>query len=490
MTIADSVSEQARKRPDHPALIEGGRVVSYGELDELVRRTASHLAALDARPGDRIGLCLHDTIDHLAAMVAVVRMGGTIVPIDWRAKEAEKALLAARFDMKLIVAEPGLPPTGSSNVVELDEAWHRAVRDAARFEDVPIDADDPMIINLSSGTTAASKGAVATHRQYALRLEHYRANYGSFAGLRYLSVTPLCFSAGRNYSLAHLHHGGTAVIHPSIFTPAEYPELIAKHRITSAFVVPTVLRWLLDLPVRQEWLLPGVRCLISGADRILPEEKIAAAGRLCPNFFESYSTAMTGQLSCLHPADLPKRAASDGRINKTVEIEVVDPDDRPVPAGEAGRLRCRGACVSVAFYPSEAAMEGQGFRDGWFYTGDLARIDTEGYLYLTGREADLIVRRGVTLHPGEVEGVLREHPAVGEAVVVARPDGAGETSMVAVVVAKGTLDPADLRRFWRGRLTAYKQPDAVVVVDDLPRTSGGKIKRGEVARMVARTDAS
>jgi len=214
-----------------------------------------------------------------------------------------------------------------------------------------------------------------------------------------------------------------------------------------------------------------------------PEEKRAGARRITPNLFEIYGTVATGPISVLTPADMARHAESAGRPAKSFALEVVDEADHSLPPGTAGRLRVQGPALASGLHSSTTAASSESFRDGWYYTGDLVSLDAEGFLYFRGRVSDIIVRGGANVYPDEVEAVLAQHAAVAAVGVVGRASPKLGEEIVAFVVRRGAVDPSALIAHCRAKLAGYKTPAEILFVDDLPRTTFGKVDRKELATL-------
>ncbi|HKX10377.1 MAG TPA: AMP-binding protein, partial [Stellaceae bacterium] len=339
MNLADVIAHHAAARPEVVALLDGDRRLTYRELDVRIRQGAAQFRSLGIEPGDAVAICLKDTADHVIAFLAVARLGAVSVPIDWRAPPAERARVAQGFGAKLALTEAGRVagiPTRA-----LDTSWHAEVERRSVSQEFPADADAPLMIGLTSGTTGAVKGMLVTHRQMHARARPFD-DLLSDRPHRYLSASPLAFSAGRNYCLTHLIKGHTVIFHPSLFTAEEYVEAINRHRATVGFLVPTVVRWLLDLPRGNGPLLPKVEVLMCGGAPLRADEKRAMLAHITPNFYEFFGTIATGPISFLRPSEMTVNSESDGRPAAGWEVAIVDADDRPVEPGRTGRLRARG----------------------------------------------------------------------------------------------------------------------------------------------------
>jgi acyl-CoA synthetase (AMP-forming)/AMP-acid ligase II len=475
VNLAEVIARHQAARPDAVAMVDGDRRITYRELDRRIRLGGAALRSLGIGPGDAVAICLKDTADHVIAFLSAARLGAIAVPIDWRAPPAERARVAQGFGAKLALLEPGAGRIAGVTSRAVDASWQAEAEGQDGEQEFPSDADAPLMIGLTSGTTGAVKGMLVTHRQM-----HARAK--PFDGIlsdrphRYLSASPLAFSAGRNYCLTHIIKGHTVIFHPSLFTAEEYVEAINRNQATAGFVVPTVIRWLLDLPRESGPLLPRIEVLMCGGAPLHAEEKRATLSHVTPNFYEFYGTVATGPISFLRPSEMVEHAESAGRPATRWDLAIVDEADQPVVAGVTGRLRARGPALASGLVGASAG-DSEGFRNGWYYTGDLAAMSSDGFIHLKGRTTDVILRGGSNVHPDEIEGVLVEHPAVAEAAVVGRPSPQLGEEVVAFAVSLGTVEPEALIDHCRKRLTAFKVPCEIILVADLPRTAFGKVDR-------------
>jgi acyl-CoA synthetase (AMP-forming)/AMP-acid ligase II len=338
------------------------------------------------------------------------------------------------------------------------------------------------MLSLSSGTTSTARAAEITHDQAQAFCLGFRVGSGFHHRARYLSVLPLSFAAGRDRLLLYLTSGGTVVLAPPLLSPEEVVARIVGHDIAATVMVPHLLRRLLEIAPEDGLLLPGLEFFESTGDKLAGAEKLEIVRRLSPNLYESYANSAVGLISCLRPADLAAHPDSVGRTNPLLEVEIIDDADRPLPAGEVGALRCRGPSLTQSGDHID-------IRGGWLYPGDLGTIDGDGFLYLKGRATGLIKRRGTSIYPEEVESVLAAHPAVAEAAVVGRPAPDVGHDIVAYVATTGALSMAELRSYLIAELAGYKQPQEIVVLDRLPRTSSGKVNRGELTERAAKAGA-
>ncbi|MGH7124799.1 MAG: class I adenylate-forming enzyme family protein [Stellaceae bacterium] len=480
MNLAETISLHARSQPRIPALVDAGRTVDYAELDRLIRQGAAHLSSLGIGAGDAVAICLGDNAHHVIAFLSAARLGAVSVPIDWRAPPTERNRIAHSLDVKLALVDVGVPALADVPTRTVDARWYADADSRDASQEFPADPDAVLMIGLTSGTTGPAKGMLVTHRQMHARTIPFDAILPP-GPHRYLSASPLAFSAGRGYCLTHLVRGHTVVLHPPLFAADEYVEIANRSQATVGFVVPTTLRALLDLPAPAGPLLPGLGALICAGAPTHPEEKRAALERLTPHFHEIFGTVGTGPITVLKPRDIAEHAETAGRPHEIWRAEIVDEADRVLPAGAAGRLRVSGPGAASRLESGSVAA-GEAVRDGWYYTGDIAALDAEGFLRLKGRAGDMILRGGSNVYPDEVEAVLVEHAAVAEAAVFGRPSPQLGEEVVAVVVARGPITVDELIAHCRRRLSAYKVPAAIVFAAELPRTTFGKPDRKRLAR--------
>jgi acyl-CoA synthetase (AMP-forming)/AMP-acid ligase II len=458
----------ARNRPGKTAIIANGRHVSYASLDRMVDGAAHRLADEGVRAGMLVGVALRDHAEHLIALYALARLGAVILPMDCRWAFAEKAAMAEHFRPDRVLVEADDEPEARHRWTALEQGW---IRESDRpYHDAGITGEAPMVLSLSSGTTGIPKGPRATHRQFESRFMVYWINLGLNAQDTYVAVTPLYFGGGRAFCMAMLFVGATVSILSPRTRMAELVTHVREIGGTAIFLVPTMIRRLLNenLP---GLAFPTIRVLISSGSALHPEERLAIRRRLTPNLFEFYSSTEGGGVSVLSPADCDRHPDSVGRPAFRVEVEIVGEDHRPLPPDSVGRLRYRSPASARAYHGADG---GDAFRDGWFYPGDLARLDAEGFLYLHGRAKDIIIRGGVNIHPQDVERIVAAIPGVRDVAVAGAPSRELGEEVAAFVVADGVTAEA-VAAHCRACLAPYKVPTIIRFLPELPRNNGGKV---------------
>jgi len=472
--IAEVFDHHARTRPDVPAVTGHGGALSHADLARLIRQSADHLLSLGASMGGRVGVCLGDTAAHLVCLLALARIGAIAVPMDVRWSVEEKARMARALGVSLVLVEADDAAAGalagqSLSLAKLDDAWDDAVAALPGVSPIASEPDLPFIFALSSGTTSAPKGPLLSHSRMLHRFLNQYVTLTLNGRDRFLAATPLYFGATRAFCLSTLFAGGTVILAPPPLEPAELAGTVNEHSPTAAFLVPTQLRRLLQLDDGALAPFREIRVLISSGSALHPDEAAAVRGRICANLYDYYGTTEGGGISILGPEDrasaMTDGAPPPGLVGRPVfmvEVEIVDDEDRPLPAGEIGRVRYRGPGVAT---------------DDWFYPGDLGRIDPHGFLYLEGRAAETIIRGGVNIYPREIEEVLMKLDGVRDAAAIGWPSKEFGEEVAAFVVAADQVSDADLLACCRAGLARYKIPAAIFRRDSLPRTASGKLRR-------------
>lgn len=476
MNFVQNIGDVAARQPNHPALIEGHRVLTYGEMMGTVVAMAARLGSLGVAKGDVVGLLLRDNIDHILGVFAAGWLGAGSVSLDWRAKPNETRRALDQLGVRCVLLERPDPAFTKWNGLSLDALANTPVMRPAPAKPVPA-PNSPYLVLMTSGTTGEPHGIEVSHMDFIHRTQRSSPNYPVDASDRYLSVLPLCFSGGKNWLHVALFNGATAILHPTLFGAKDYVDAVRRHAITWGSLVPASARSLLnfsramdDGERRSAMLFPDFKLLTVGADVLTAAEKLASRERLTPNLYTNYSTTGTGQIAILKPWQMESHGASVGRLLNKVTVEIVDRDGQPLAVDCDGLIRCRAPGIRP-----EAADAKVGKSDGWYYTGETGRLDRDGFLYISGRVSDIIIRGGTNIVPAEIEATIADMEGVTDVAVVGKPSpNLGET-VVAFVVGNPELTADTVKRHCRSNLSAHKVPEQILFVDELPRTASGKI---------------
>src|SRR5579862_4463686 len=337
--ITDPIFDWAKERPDRPALHEGRRTLTYGELSSLVGKAAVHLHALGIRAGDRVALSLTNSIDHFVLLLGLLRLGTTTLelPYDMTAPPPE---ILAQFSIRTIVLEPGVSPPAGVAAMTLDPAgWRAALARAQGDHRHGGDGDDIHVMTLTSGTTGPRKPSLCSHRSHFARMaatvEPYRET-GAFSPERpaaFLATGSLGFATCFKRTICHLFFGGAVVILSEFRNAIDLVKAIAGWDDALVYLPPAVCRFLISCAPRAGFLLPNLRALIGGGGFLYPQEKLALLDRVTPNFYHSYGSAGFGTMAVQRPADIRAHPASIGKAPSAIDVQIVGADGTPLPTG-------------------------------------------------------------------------------------------------------------------------------------------------------------
>ncbi|MFF4037477.1 o-succinylbenzoate--CoA ligase [Streptomyces sp. NPDC001816] len=481
-------ARRARKTPHRTALVHGDRSTDYRTLHTRTTRLARALRARGVRRGDRVAYLGPNHPAYLETLFAAGLLGAVFVPLNTRLAGPELAYQLADSGARVLVHAPArtaLPDAPEVRTyVEVGAAYEELLASA---DDEPIDEpvtpDDTCIIMYTSGTTGRPKGAMLTHGNLTWNAINVLVDTDLTADERALVSAPLFHTAGLNMlTLPVLLKGGTCVLVES-FDPEATFDLVERHRITFMFGVPTMFDQIARHPRWPAADLSSLRILTCGGSPV-PTPLIAAYQERGLTFLQGYgmTEAAPGTLF-LDAEHAVSKAGSAGVPHFFSDVRVVRPDLTPVDVGETGEVVVRGPHVMSGYWglPEESAAS---FADGWFRSGDAARVDADGYVYIVDRTKDMIISGGENVYPAEIEDLLLAHPGIAECAVIGVPDDTwGEVPRAVVVPEAGVdLDPDEVLASLAGRLAKYKIPKSLVVADELPRTASGKLLKPRVRK--------
>jgi fatty-acyl-CoA synthase len=475
---------------DRPALLFKEHRWTYGELNEAAARLANGLADLGVLPGDRVALLGRNSVEWVVAYFAAAKAGAILVPVSYWYKSAELAHVLADSGARLLIASPdhaevvGAAREGLSSLecvvwiggeASADDAVYASlIAQSSDEEPAPkIAESDPHVILYTSGTTGVPKGAVLSHRAHVLHAATWAFETRAERDDVYLCTYPLFHTGGTDCGiLPPLYVGATVVVLPWPDADA-IVDAIERHRVTAFRAVPTIWKRLVARDDLERRDLSSLRRVIAGSDA-MPAELIAEIRRRFPQaaYLQNYGLTEAGPvLTYLRPEDPPSAYGSNGLPHPQAEVRIVSPNDEQLPTGVVGEIVARTEHLMNGYWnlPDRTA---ETLRGGWLHTGDLGYLDESGYLWVSGRQKDVIITGSEHVYPSEVEAVLRLHPAVDEVAVIGVPDPHWGESVCAVVIpAPGATPTADeLIAFVRARLADFKRPRYVVFTEELPRT--------------------
>jgi long-chain acyl-CoA synthetase len=518
-TVVDRLRERAASFPGRVAVVEGDRAFTYAELFDRVDRLGAALAALGVRKGDAVLAFLPNVHEAVELELAVLQSGIAWITLTARLTWAEVRGVVASCAPRLVVTDaegarkiaagsatlpleplPRLVITraggGASEPVAhgaLDyEALIRAHAPAAPTVDVG--PEDVARLRYTSGTTGSAKAAVLPHRVYHASLDNLLHE------LRPVTEND------RALHVAPLTHGSGALVYPTLFAGGENVLLehfdvrgvlsaIERHRITTMFTVPTMLSRLVASPELDSHDLSSLRALIYGGAPMPEAQAEVAVRKIGRALHQIYGmTEAPWPITLLGPSDhVPGGAKlrSVGKPTTVCELRIVGPEGAVLGRNDVGEIQVRGRNVMSGYHADDEGTRAV-LRGGWLSTGDVGKIDDEGYVFIVGRQKDVIISGGFNVYAAEVEAALSAHEGVLEAAVVGLPhDDWGELVAAFVVPKPGvTLTPSEIDALARSRLSGYKCPRRIDIVHDLPKNPTGKIQKSEVVRRLAHARGS
>ncbi len=502
MHAADLLTSRSRLTPDREALLEleSGRRFSYADLNARACRLANFLAGLGVRPGDRVSILAHNSVAYLDLFYGLAKIGAIFAPLNWRLTANELSYIVGDCTPKVMLVGPEFAGVWTEmqatadvqHVVSLDGADIPA---ALRYDDglaaaslaepprPPLDGESPYCILYTSGTTGKPKGAVLPHRQILWNCINTVVSWGLSEKDVSPVLTPLFHAGGLFAFLTPLLYAGGRIILAKGFDAEQSLRVIQEERCTAILGVPTLFQMWLDAPGFASADFSAVHFFISGGAP-LPVPLVEAWRAQQPVVFrQGYGLTEVGP-NCFSMTDAEsfRKTGSVGKPIFHSQMRLADPaSGLDVPAGETGELLIRGPHVCSGYWCNPEATA-QALVDGWFHTGDMARVDDEGFYTIAGRFKDMIISGGENIYAAEVEKVFRDHPAVQDAALIGLPDPKwGEVGLMVVVLKAGkTTSEDDLRQFCAGRLARYKVPKQVAFVDALPVSPYGKVLKAEL----------
>jgi long-chain acyl-CoA synthetase len=487
-SLTSVLREAAADHAYRPAVRMDAEVLTYADLWDAAARVAGLLATLGVEPGDRVGIMLPNVPAFPIAYYGTLAAGGVVVPMNPLLKSREVAYYLGDSGAKVLFAwhgaageaAKGAADTGARVVDVADPLLTLADQDPAQVTADRGDDDDAVIL-YTSGTTGRPKGAELTHANLTRNAELTATTLlKSGTADVVMGCLPLFHVFGLTCGLnATIASGSTLTLLPR-FDPGKALEIIQRDRVTIFEGVPTMYAAMLH-HTGERPDVSSLRLCVSGGAAMPVEVLRGFEDAFGCVILEGYGLSETSPVASFNHPDKVRKPGSIGTPIAGVEMRLIDADGADVPPGEVGEIAIRGHNVMKGYWGRPDATA-EAIQDGWFRTGDLARVDEDGYYYIVDRKKDLIIRGGYNVYPREIEEVLYEHPDVAEAAVIGIPHPELGEDVGAAVKLKpgGTATPADLRAFVRERVAAYKYPRHVWIVDDLPKGPTGKILRREV----------
>ncbi|RJQ75228.1 MAG: long-chain-fatty-acid--CoA ligase [Desulfobacteraceae bacterium] len=503
MNVRDYIAKAALYFPENTALVDTNGRLTAKELVERIFRVSNALLNLGLKKGDRVAVLLHNCNQCVECFFGIQCAGLVLVPLNARNSVKEhhyilqnseaKAILVGREFGQEIFSVPSnlehlenfVQVTGRPENGFLE--YEKLLSDAASTEPpVPIDEQDVSSLRYTSGTTGKPKGVIHNHRNYITMLFNIlTSGFTIREGDSIALMGPVTHASG-SMILPHILNGAKVII-LSHFEAGQILELVQKERITTLYLVPTMIVMLLNHPKVSDYDLSSLRTIRYGASPISPDVLKRAIEIFGDIFIQGYGltegsmpvTILTKKDHMLDGSERSLRLLlSIGKETLAARVGIMDENGNLLSPGEVGEIVIQSDQNMQGYWKNPEATD-QAFRYGWMHTRDMGYRDAEGYIYLVDRKEDMIISGGFNIYPKEVEDVLYRHPAVLEAAVFGVPDDVWGESVKAVVSLKKDMKatPEEIIEFCRESCASYKKPKSVEFVDELPKTAVGKISR-------------
>ncbi len=501
MNPADWIDAQAQRRPHHPALEAADATLDYAALAAACERVAAALAGAGVGVGDRVAWLGCNSAAMLQAMFGCARLGAIFMPLNWRLAPPEHRAMLAQAQPRLLVVErefvapsvdAAIAPAGTRCIAigapaagwtDWGEFVAAAPSTAARNA---VDPSAPLLLYYTSGSTGRPKGVLLSHAALAANADASVDMHAMREDDRVLTTLPLFHVGGLNIQTTPALRTGCTVVLHARFDPESAFDAIERERITLTVLVPAQLEAMMAHPRWASADFSSLRAISTGSTIVAERLYRAVHARGVPMIQVWGATETCPVASYVHAEDAFERVGSAGRAALGCALRIVDAGGQDVPTGTAGEVLVRGGMVMSGYWRDPEATAAA-FSDGWYRSGDCGHLDAQGFLTIDGRLKDMIISGGENVSPAEVESVILECPDVAEAAVVGRPDTRWGEQVVAVVApAPGArLTPERVIGLFDGRLARFKTPRAVLMVDELPRTALGKVRKEDVRQLVA-----
>ncbi|MCX8022606.1 MAG: long-chain fatty acid--CoA ligase [Syntrophorhabdaceae bacterium] len=505
INVCEWITKWAKIQPDKIAIISEGIPYTYSQFKSNVNRISHLFLNQGVKKGDRIALLLRNSRQFIEIFFAISGIGAIMVPLNWRLALPELELilkdcgtdfimfdydflenaerLRKRLPMKVNIAcstgEEGKRGATPDWAMDYDELLNTCP-DSPPIITWNAGDDDPHILMYTSGTTGLPKGAVLSHRKTFFNVLNANIYYDLSRKDVGIVMRPLFHSGGLIVDMSPVIYRGGTVIIKKRFTPEEILKTIEKYRVTILEMPATVYSFIINECRLDDYDLSSLKCCFTGGERV-PVSLLQEYAKKGIALSQVYGLTEVSTLFWLPMEKAMEKMGSVGQPVMHSEVVIVDDEGRPVKKGEVGEVAVKGPIVMNGYWNKEDLTD-EVIRDGWFYTGDLAMMDEDGYVYIVDRKKDMYISGGENVYPAEIEKVLLEHPHIKDAAVIGVPDKKwNEVGKAYIVVKEGKeLKEEEIYAFLNERLARYKLPKYIQFIDKLPKTASGKIKKSEL----------
>jgi fatty-acyl-CoA synthase len=496
MNIGQILTLAANKFPNRTAIVCEDKRFTYREFNRRVNQFANVLLRLGLRKGDKVAILLFNSHPYVEAYFATAKAGGVFTPINFRLAAEEVFYILDHSDARFFMygqefaslvqsIRPRLAKVEFFMAIGPDPLqtafdYETQLNESPAAEpDLPVAEENDCQLMYTSGTTGKPKGAIITHGNLLWNLVNTILGREEKEGEVSLVIGPLYHTAAlNNHFTTRIALPGTSILIKN-FVPQRVMEIIQEEKVTVISGAPAVFHLLLALPNVDQYDTRSITKCTTGAS-ILPDETKIKLLKLFPNIQGIYDlygcTEASPSMTILQAKDTLRKKECVGPALPFLEIKIVDDQDQSLPAGEVGEIICRGPNVMKGYYKDPQATKGA-LKGGWLYTGDLGRMDEEGFVYVVDRKKDMIISGGENIYPREIEEILYHHPKIQDAAVIGIPDPLwGESVKAFVALKKGeVMREEEVIEYCKNHLASYKKPKTVEFLNALPRNPSGKV---------------
>jgi len=502
INVADWITRWAKIQPEKIAIISENTPYSYREINSNINRISHFFLNLGVKKGDRVALLLRNSRQYIEMFFAISRIGAIMVALNWRLALPELEFIIRDsgadvivFDYEFMENAEELRKTlpvkthvaclaGEETVKQETPSWAIDYIDQIRCfpetkPDLPLSSgdDDPHILMYTSGTTGLPKGAVLSHRKTFFNVLNASIYYDIVKADIGIVARPLFHSGGLIVELAPIIYRGGTIIIQKRFTPENILKAIEKYKVTLLELPATVYSFILNECKIENYDLSSLKCCFTGGERV-PVALLQAYAEKGFILSQVYGLTEASTLFWLPMENAIEKMGSVGQPIMHSEVNIVDEQGISVKNGEIGEVVVKGPIVMNGYWNRDDLTD-EVIKDGWFHTGDLARIDEDGYVYIVDRKKDMFISGGENIFPAGIEKILLSHQAIIDAAVVGVPDEKwGEVGKAFIVVRNGySITTDEIYKLLKDKLAKYKIPKYIEFVEKLPKTASGKIKK-------------
>ncbi len=496
--IGGFLAKRAHLSPKLEALydVANNLRLNYAEFNERVDRAANMISALGLKKGERVALLLMNSIEFAESFLACAKLGLAVVPLNWRLVPDELEFIikdsgslvmifGGEFTANVDELHKRGPKTDIKHWIYVGPDGHcpayarsyEQLRKAAVATPIEITSgeDDMLYIMYTSGTTGLPKGVVHTHNTTFWAIATFSSTGDLRLYDRFMLSLPM-FHVGALMPLILCIYNGMSCIMGRSFDPSAAWQLIESEKVTVAILVPAMLNFMLQVPEADTCDASSLRFVLCGAAPV-PDHLVLSYHKRNTPIVQVYGLTETcGPTALVSLDDYMDKLGSTGKPFFHTEVRIVDAETgQDVPVNESGELITRSKHNMIEYWNREKATR-ETIKDGWLYTGDVARMDADGYIYILDRSKDMIISGGENVYPAEIEGVLLTHPKIREVAVIGQASAKwGESPLAVVVKSDPSLTEAEVVGFANGKLSRFKLPKAAVFIDEIPRNPSGKV---------------